>query len=296
MSKNYIAYTFLTFAALFWSGNFIIGKFATLFEVPPLTLNFLRWVMVWFILIPFTIKEILAKKNYIKENFFAIGIMGILSISTFNSVVYFALNFTQVINAVLMLAAIPPMIIIFSSLMKIEKTNIFQLSGLFLSIFGVATIISNADIQKIISLSFNKGDIWMLVCVLSWSLYSTLLKKNKFQLSQFSLIQIMVTVGLIFLVPQFLYEKSIGLDIKINKASILILFYVVIFPAIAAYYCWQKAIELIGPNRSSMFIQLMPLFSAIMAIIIFKEKFQLFNFIGGSFIISGIYWSNRKTQ
>ena len=296
MSKNYIAYSFLTFAALFWSGNFIIGKFATLFEVPPLTLNFLRWVMVWFILIPFTIKEIVSKKNYIKQNFFVIGIMGILSISTFNSVVYFALNFTQVINAVLMLAAIPPMIIIFSSLMKIEKTNIFQLSGLFLSILGVGTIISNADIQKIISLSFNKGDIWMLVCVLSWSLYSTLLKKNNFQLSQFSLIQIMVTVGLIFLIPQFLYEQSIGLDIKINKPFFLILTYVVFFPAIAAYYCWQKAIELIGPNRSSMFIQLMPLFSALMAIIIFKEKFQLFHFIGASFIISGIYLSNRKTQ
>ena len=87
----------------------------------------------------------------IKKNFFVIGLMGILSISTFNSVVYFALNFTQVINAVLMLAAIPPMIIIFSSIMKIENTNIFQLSGLLLSIFGVGTIISNADIQKIIS-------------------------------------------------------------------------------------------------------------------------------------------------
>ena len=81
--------------------------------------------------------------------------MGILSISTFGSVVYFALNFTQVINAVLMLAAIPPMIIIFSSLMKIEKTNIFQLSGLFYQYLG-ATIISNADIQKIISLSLTK--------------------------------------------------------------------------------------------------------------------------------------------
>ena len=296
MSKNYLAYTFLTFAALFWSGNFIVGKFATLFEVPPLTLNFLRWVMVWFILIPFTIKEILAKKDYIKKNFFTIGLMGILSISTFNSVVYFALNFTQVINAVLMLAAIPPMIIIFSSIMQIEKTNIFQLSGLFLSIIGVGTIISNADIQKITSLSFNKGDIWMLVCVLSWSLYSTLLKKNKFELSQFSLIQIMVSVGLIFLVPQFLYEQSIGLEIKINKASIFILLYVVIFPAIAAYYCWQKAIELIGPNRSSMFIQLMPLFSALLAIIIFKERFQSFHFIGATFIISGIYLSNRKIQ
>ena len=296
MSKNYLAYTYLTFAALFWSGNFIVGKFATLFEVPPLSLNFLRWVMVWFILIPFTIKEIVSKKNYIKHNFFVIGIMGILSISTFNSVVYFALNFTQVINAVLMLAAIPPMIIIFSSIMKIENTNIFQISGLFLSIIGVGTIISNADIEKIVSLSFNKGDIWMIVCVLSWSLYSTLLKKNKFELSQFSLIQIMVTVGLIFLVPQFLYEQSIGFDIKVNKASILILIYVVIFPAIAAYYCWQKAIELIGPNRSSMFIQLMPLFSALMAIIIFKEKFQLFHFVGATLIISGIYLSNRKTQ
>ena len=114
MSKNYLAYTFLTLAALFWSGNFIVGKFATLFEVPPLTLNFLRWLMVWFLLIPFTIKEIIAKKSYIKKNFFIIGLMGILSISTFNSVVYFALNFTQVINAVLMLADIPPMIIIFS--------------------------------------------------------------------------------------------------------------------------------------------------------------------------------------
>ncbi len=296
MVKNYLAYTFLILATLFWSGNFIIGKFATLFEVPPLSLNFLRWALVWFILIPFTIKEILAKKNYIKENFLVIGFMGILSISTFNSVVYFALNFTQVINAVLMLAAIPPMIIIFSSIMKIEKTNTFQLTGLILSILGVGTIISNADIQKIISLSFNKGDMWMLVCVLSWSLYSTLLKKNKFKLSQFSLIQIMVTVGLIFLIPQFLYEQSIGLDLKINKAFIFILIYVVFFPAIAAYFCWQKAIELIGPNRSAMFIQLMPLFSALLAIIIFNEKFQLFHFIGGAFIVSGIYLSNKKIQ
>ena len=124
MSKNYLAYTFLTLAALFWSGNFIIGKFATLYEVPPLTLNFLRWVMVWLILIPFTIKEIVAKRKYIKENFLVISVMGILTISTFNSVVYFALNYTQVINAVLMLAAIPPTIIIFSSIMNIEKTNL----------------------------------------------------------------------------------------------------------------------------------------------------------------------------
>ena len=296
MSKNYIAYIFLILATFFWSGNFIVGKFATLFEIPPLTLNFLRWVLVWLILIPFTLKEILKKRDYIKKNWLIISFMGVITISTFNSVVYFALNYTQVINAVLMLAAIPAVVIILSSVMDVEKTNKFQITGLILSILGVATIISNADIQKIISLNFNKGDLWMIVCVLSWSIYSTLLKKRKFELSQFTFIQLMVTVGLIFLIPQYLYEQSIGLDLRVNKAFIIILLYVVIFPAIAAYYCWQKAIELIGPNRSAMFIQLMPLFSALMAILIFKEKFQLYDFIGAIFIVTGIYLSNRKFQ
>ena len=296
MSKNYTAYTFLVLAALFWSGNFIVGKFATLFQIPPLSLNFLRWVLVWFILIPFTFKEILNKKNYIKANWMLISFMGIITISTFNSVVYFALNYTQVINAVLMLAGIPAIVMILSSIMKIERANIFQLVGLILSIIGVAMIISNADIQKILTLNFNKGDLWMLVCVLSWSLYSTLLKKQKLELSQFTFIQLMVTVGLIFLIPQYFYERSIGLEISINKFFIAILLYVVIFPAIAAYYCWQKAIELIGPNRSAIFVQLMPLFSALMAILIFQEKFQLYHLIGGTFIVSGIYLSNRKTQ
>ena len=173
MSKNYLAYLFLVLAALFWSGNFIVGKFAYLFEVPPLTLNVFRWIAVWLILIPFTYREILNNLTYIKKNWLVISFMGVITISTFNSVVYFALNYTQVINAVLMLAAIPAATIVLSSLMKIEKTNIFQLLGLFLSIIGIGSIISNGDIQKIISLSFNKGDVWMLVCVITWSLYST---------------------------------------------------------------------------------------------------------------------------
>ena len=279
-----------------WSGNFIVGKFATLFEIPPLTLNTFRWISVWLILIPFTYKEIYNNLAYIKKNFFVISFMGVITISTFNSVVYFALNYTQVINAVLVLAIIPAVTIVLSSLMKIEKTNVFQIFGLILSIIGVGSIISNGDIQRVMSLSFNNGDLWMLVCVLSWALYSTLLKKNKLKLSQFSLIQIMVSVGVLFLIPQYFYEQSIGLEVNLNKAFFLILFYVVVFPALAAYYCWQKGVEIIGPNRATMFIQLMPLFSAIMAIIIFNEKFELYHFAGAAFIVSGIYLSNKKTN
>ena len=295
MSKKHLAYLLLTLSTLFWAGNFIVGKFATLFEIPPLTLNTFRWISVWLILIPFTFKEIYKNLAYIKKNLLAIAFMGVITISTFNSVVYFALNYTQVINAVLVLAIIPAVTIVLSALMKVEKSNIFQIFGLILSIIGVGSIISNGDVQRIVSLSFNNGDLWMLVCVLSWALYSTLLKKNKFKLSQFSLIQIMVSVGVIFLIPQYFYEQSIGLELNFNKAFFLILFYVVVFPAIVAYYCWQKGIEIIGPNRATMFIQLMPLFSAVMAIIIFKEKFELYHFVGATFIVSGIYLSNKKT-
>ena len=293
-NKNYSAYLFLVLATFCWSGNFIVGKFATLYEIPPLTLNVFRWISVWFILIPFTYKEIFKNLSYIKKNWLVISFMGVITISTFNSVVYFAINYTQVINAVLMLSAIPAATIVLSSLMKIEETNIFQLLGLILSIIGIGSIISNGDIQKIISLDFNKGDMWMLVCVITWSLYSTLLKKNNYKISQFTLIQLMVSVARLFLIPQFFYEKSIGLELNLDKNFFLILIYVAIFPAIAAYYFWQKGIEIIGPNRASMFIQLMPLFSAVMAIIIFKEKFELYHFVGAIFILSGIYLSNRK--
>jgi drug/metabolite transporter (DMT)-like permease len=92
LSKNYLAYSLLILATLFWSGNFIVGKFATLFQIPPLTLNVFRWITVWIILMPFTYKEIFINLPNIKKKWFVISFMGVITISTFNSVVYFALN------------------------------------------------------------------------------------------------------------------------------------------------------------------------------------------------------------
>ena len=296
MSKNTLAYTLLVAATFVWSANFVVGKLSTLFQVPPLSLNFYRWFIVWFVILPFTYKEISTKFFVIKKNIGLFIILGITGISVFNSVVYFALNYTQVINAVLMISVIPVTVIFLSSILKIEKFNLFQLLGLVVSLTGVLIIISKADVNKILSLSFNKGDIWMLVAVFSWALYSTLLKKRKLPFTHLSLLQIFITIGLVFLVPQYLGEHFTGKEINFNKAFFLILAFVVIFPSVFAFYAWQKAIELIGPNRSSIFLHLMPLFGAIMAIIIFKEKFEMYHFIGAGFIVSGIYLSNQKNN
>ena len=294
MNKEYLAYFLLILTTMFWSGNFILGKFSALFLVPPFSLNFFRWLLVWLILIPFTIKEIIQNFEFIKKNFKILFILGITSISSFNSIVYYSLNFTQVINAVLMLSAIPVLTIAISSVLKIDKIKIMQIYGLLISIFGVAIIITKADLGLILSLNFNKGDLWMILAALSWSIYSAFLKKITLPFSQFSLIQVISTIGLIFLIPQFYFEQSMGYEITINLPFIMILSYVVLFAAIGAYYSWQKAVSIIGPSRSSIFVQLMPLFSAILAITIFNEKFEIFHFIGGAFIVLGIYLSNKK--
>jgi len=126
VSKNFnIAYLFLFLTVTFWAGNFIVGKYASFYEVPPFSLNFYRWFFAWLILAPFTLPEIFNKKKYVLKNLKLFVILGITSITIFNSIVYYSLNFTQVISGVLMISTIPVMIIFISSILKIEKTNIF---------------------------------------------------------------------------------------------------------------------------------------------------------------------------
>jgi drug/metabolite transporter (DMT)-like permease len=295
-SKDKTAYIFLIFATLFWSGNFIVGKAASLFEIPPFTLNFYRWTFAWLILAPFTLNEILQKKNYILENIKILTILGITSITVFNSIVYFSLNFTQVINGVLMISTIPVMIIFFCWILKIEKTNFYQILGVIFSLLGVVVIVTKADVGTLLSLNFNKGDLWMVVAMFSWAMYSALLRKKKFELSQISLLQVIISAGLILLLPAYLIEMALGHKVNINLPFILTLSYVVLFPGLASFIFWIKGIALIGSNRSGIFLHLMPIFSTILAILIFKEKFMTFHLIGTIFIVTGIVLSSKRIR
>ena len=281
---------------LFWSGNFIVGKAASMYAIPPFSLNFYRWLFAWLILLPFTFKEIIKKKDYILSNSGFFIILGITSITIFNSIVYYSLNFTQVISGVLMISTIPVMIIFISSLLKIEKTNIFQIFGVILSLTGVIFIVTKADIEILITLNFNKGDLTMIVAMFSWATYSALLKKKKYELTQISLLQIVITFGLAFLIPIYFIEMSMGYLIKLGKPFYLTLTYVVLFPGLASFFFWIKGISIIGANRSGIFLHLMPIFGAVMAMIIFKEKFMFYHLLGAIFILMGIILSNKKTQ
>ena len=292
--KNNLAYLLLILTTLFWSGNFIVGKAASMFEIPPFSLNFYRWFFACLILMPFTAKELIKKRKYISSNIGFFIILGITSITIFNSIVYYSLYYTQVISGVLMISTIPVWIIFISSLLNIEKTNIFQITGVILSLTGVIFIISKADFNLLKNLEFNKGDLSMIVAMFSWAVYSALLKKKKYEISQITLLQVVIICGLLFLIPIYYIEMSMGNLIKLEKPFYLTLAYVVIFPGLASFFFWIKGIALIGANRAGIFLHLMPIFGAIMAMIIFDEKFMLYHFLGAIFIIAGITLSNKK--
>ena len=243
----------------------------------------------------FTLKEIPKIKKEVKDNLSLFFILGFTSVGIFSAFTYNALNHTQVINASLFNTAIPVTIILVCFLLKIEKTNIFQISGLIVSVLGILAIITRLDLNILLTLSFNKGDIYMVVAIISWGVYSAFLKKKKtFNISLLSLIQVICTFGLIVLFPAFLFELMQEKTIEANNNFFYILLYIAIFPSIGSYYCWAGAVSIIGANRAGIFLSLIPLFSTIFAMIFFNENFLFFHFIGSVLIILGLFLSNKK--
>jgi drug/metabolite transporter (DMT)-like permease len=223
-------------------------------------------------------------------------ILGSTSVCIFTSLTYNALNYTQVINASLFNTAIPVTIIFVCFLLKIEKTNIFQISGLLISVFGILAIITRLDLNILLTLNFNSGDLFMIGAIIAWGIYSAYLRKRTFEVSLLALVQIICTFGLIFLLPLFIFDITQGKVIELSENLFYILIYVAIFPSIGSYYCWAGAVSIIGANRAGIFLSLIPLFSTIMAIFFYNEQFQFFHLIGAILIILGLFLSNKEIK
>ena len=134
----------------------------------------------------------------------------------------------------------------------------------------------------------------MLIAMFSWSIYSALLKKKKYELSQITLLQVVIGFGVIILIPFYFIDINIGNEIKFDIPFFLILTYVVLFPGLISFFLWIKGVGLIGANRAGVYLHLMPILGAIMAMMIFGEKILFYHFVGTIFIIAGIILSNKK--
>ena len=144
------------------------------------------------------------------------------------------------------------------------------------------------------SLNFTIGDIWMFAAVISWCLYSVLLKKMDTSIPQLASLEVMIIIGLFFIIPFYLFESFNGTFLLSSSYDFFIIIYVAIFASIAAYFAWNKGVYLIGPNRAGLFLHFIPVFAAIWAITFLNESFAIFHIVGVFFIITGIILSNIR--
>ena len=295
MSRNLvIAIILLIASSFFWSGNFFSGKLAFLSDLTPFKLSFFRWILALLILLPFTYAQIIKDLEYYKKNILLMTVISILGVTIFNSFTYISLQTTMVINSTLMASVAPVMMIGFSWLIFRTKTTTLQFTGIILSLLGAFAIILKGSLNNLYNLYFTAGDLWMLGAVVSWCLYSVLLKKIDSKTSQLANLEVMIIIGVIFIIPFYIIESFNTSYLPSTGLDLAIIGYVAVFASIVAFFSWNKGVSIIGPNRASLFLHLIPVFSAIWAVSFLNEKFAFFHVIGVLFILSGIILSNIK--
>ena len=295
MSRNLVlAVVLLIASSFFWSGNFFSGKIAFLSDLTPFKLSFFRWILALLILLPFTYAQIIKDLEYYKKNILLMTVISILGVTIFNSFTYISLRTTMVINSTLMASVAPVMMIGFSWLIFRTKTTTLQFTGIVLSLLGAFAIVLKGNLNNLYNLYFTAGDLWMLGAVVSWCLYSVLLKKIDSKTSQLANLEVMIIIGVIFIIPFYIIESFNTTYLPSTGLDLAIIGYVAVFASIVAFFSWNKGVSIIGPNRASLFLHLIPVFSAIWAISFLNEKFAFFHVIGVLFILSGIILSNIK--
>ena len=296
MSNSLKATIVLCFASLFWSGNFVIGRLASVESlVSPLSLGFYRWVIAFIILTPFCFSKAFKELPLLKKQPGMIFLIILTGPTLFNTLVYLGLTATTVINALLIISTTPMLIILFNKILYRIDTNRYQMIGIFISLLGVSFVIAKGNYQNIFKSDFYSGDLFILLAVTSWALYSIFLKKNETGISGFSFLYISFGLTVILLFPVYLFDVFFqGNYLKVTQQSLLAIGYTGIFPSIFSYICRNTGVALIGANKSGPYLHLMPIFGGILAFFVFQETLQIYHYAGIVSVIVGIIITNKN--
>lgn len=291
---NFPPQLLLVLATLLWGGNFVIGR-AVADDIPPLTLAFLRWCVAFIIFLPIVYRRTKQEWPMIKANWPAVIAMAFTGVACFNTLVYIGLHYTTSINASLMNSSTPIIIYILSFIFLKERLSKFQLVGTTLSLVGVLFIISGGSVESLRAFSFNKGDLIVLAAVFCWGIYSLLVKQYAGRLPGYSTFLVTIGLGIIMLLPFTIYElTTTSATIHWSPGTLGAILYVGIAASIVAFLSWNSGVVAIGANRASIYLNFIPLFAAIFAILFLGEKLIVAQLIGGLAVIGGVILSNKK--
>lgn len=290
-----LSYGALALVMLFWSGNFIVGR-AVNGVIPPFTLAFVRWAGAALLVLPFAYRHIVADRAALLAGWKAVLLLGLTGVAAFNAFIYSGLRHTTATNALLLDAGIPAFVLLCNWLVFRLRATGMQVAGVALSMAGVGLIVLRGDPLAILSLGFNIGDILVLCGVVSWAVYTSLLRLQP-RCHPLSFLLATFLIGMAAMAPLAAIEQLSGPAIPLSWGVAGAFAYVAVLPSLVAYMLYNAAVRDLGAARAGQTINLMPLFGALLAAGLLGEALHGYHLAGMALILAGIVvgaWRGRQ--
>ncbi|HYE50094.1 MAG TPA: DMT family transporter [Azospirillaceae bacterium] len=281
----------LVLPPLFWAGNAVIGR-AVAGEVPPIALAFWRWTVGMLVLLPFAWGALRADWPLLRRHWRMMLVLATLGVAAFNTFLYLGLETTTVLNAVMLQSAMPVLIALFGVPILGERVGPVQAGGIALSLAGAVWLITHGEPARALEAGFGRGDLWVLAAVVCYALYTVLVRLRP-PVGQLTLLTATFALGALELLPLYLAETVSGRPLPVTPASLGAIAYVAVFASILAYFCFNRSVQLSGASRAGMAIHLVPVFGALLSILLLGEEPRAYHAIGMALIAAGIVVARR---
>lgn len=281
-------YALLTVAMFLSASNLIVGR-AMVDHIPPVALSFWRWATALVFLLPIAWPALRSQYRVLLGAWKLLCLLGFLGIAGFLTLAYMALQWTTAINASLINATVPVQILIIAWFMFRDRVTTRQSLGVALTVLGVAIIVLRGDPRSLGALDFAWGDPLMLFATFFWALYSVLLKRLPDGLHPAGVLTVVVAFGLPMLLPFYALEIASGKTMVLDETTLGAILYVGIFAAVGGFLFWHQGVAKIGPARTGVFFNLVPIFGTFQAMLLLDEKLYDFHLVGIPLVFAGTW-------
>lgn len=281
------AFLLLALASLLWAGNWVAGR-ALRDAFDPVTLNFLRWTVATLVLAPFALPRLRGKGALLRRHAGILLALALLGVSLFQSLVYLGLSTTTTVNAVLLNSSIPLFILLCSWIIERERASPRQIAGMLLSFAGIVIILARGEPANLLRLELRAGDLWILLAMPVWGLYSVLLKRRPVLLGGFELLFVISAAGTLALLPAVGLLALLSPPRWPGEAAALGVLYMGIGASVLAFYFWNRGVAVVGANAAGFTVHLLPAFGTVLAILLLGEDFHAFHAAGIATILAGV--------
>jgi len=287
-------YLLMVITAVLWSGNAVIGR-AVHETIPPIGLSFWRWMVALPVFVILAWPHVRKDWPLVRRHWSILLVFAVLSVTVYNTFVYIGLNATTAINMLLINTGRPVIIVFLSYALFREKLSAAQALGFVLALSGTLTILARGDLDALIEVRFNVGDLWVVVATIAWAFYTVLLPKRP-AIHPTNLMLVTIAMGMAILLPFYLWESFLVRPVPLAPQTYWAVGYLGLIAGAAAFLCFNRMVEVLGANRAGLTSYLLPIIGTALAIFFLGEQFHAFHVAGIGLILIGVVLATRNRR